>query len=152
MVEQKLPQENLISLALEFNRIVLLGNYETDPERWDKVTKKLDEKGWKYNIVNTEFRHSALSGSNVIESVEEIRHFVPMILLMDTTKKQQCLDMISYRMEVWGDVQLIWVNQECVLNENDRNDFHAYGWSYVENENFLEILEASEHKLSPPTP
>ena len=93
-----------------------------------------------------------MSGSNVIESVEEIRHFVPMILLMDTTKKQQCLDMISYRMEVWGDVQLIWVNQECVLNENDRNDFHAYGWSYVENENFLEILEASEHKLSPPTP
>ena len=44
MVVKKLPQENLISLAFEFNRIVLLGNYETDPERWDKVTKKLDEK------------------------------------------------------------------------------------------------------------
>ena len=152
MAEQKLPQENLVAMALEFNRIVLVGDYEINPLRWNKIMRKLEEKGWKYNLVNTEYENSTLYGTNVIQTVEEIRNFVPMVLLMDTTQKQFWLDMISYRMEVWGDVQLIWLEQGCAISENDKKDFHAYGWSYIENVDLLDVLEDSENKLSPPAP
>ena len=152
MVEQKLPQENLVAMALEFNRVVMVGDYGINPTRWNKVMRKLEQKGWKYNVVNTEYDSSTLYGANVIQTVEEIRHFVPLILLMDTTQKQHWIEMISYRMEVWGDVQLIWLEQGCAISQNDRNDFHAYGWSYVENLDFVEVLENSKSKSSPPTP
>ena len=120
--------------------------------RWIVEVDGVSVTEWTYNVVNTEYDSSTLYGANVIQTVEEIRHFVPLILLMDTTQKQHWIEMISYRMEVWGDVQLIWLEQGCAISQNDRNDFHAYGWSYIENLDIIEVLENSKSKSSPTTP
>ncbi|HJM54866.1 MAG TPA: hypothetical protein QGI72_01320 [Poseidonia sp.] len=140
MAHQHLLPNEIIEYARSLKQIALLGDSNIDHHSWLSIITKLEKDNWEYFIVDPAKNGLKIKGKTIHSTLEEINEDLGVILLMDTTQKKKWMDIISYRMEVRGDIELIWSHLGCEIEEIDKKDFHAYGWSFVHNEALLDHI------------
>lgn len=140
MVHRHLLLNEIIQNARKLKQIVLIGDTNIDRHTWVSIVSKLRTEGWNYHLIDPLNASSTLAGCSIHATLEEIEDDTGCILLMDTSQKDQWIQLITQRMEVRGDVELIWSQPGCELDENDVKDFHVYGWSFIRNEALLDYL------------
>lgn len=140
MVHQRLLPSEIIEHARTHEHIALLGNCNLDRNAWLSILASLEKSGWNYFIIDPTNSGLNIEGQPIYATLEEINEDIGFVLLMDTTQKKQWMDIIAYRMEVRGDIELIWSHLGCEINKIDESDFHSYGWSYVHNESLVDYI------------
>jgi predicted CoA-binding protein len=134
MALNAMPTQDLVEMALDYNIVTLIGDHSVNPKGWKHTIEVLNRKKWRFYLVDPDHAGQSFEGQTLLGSAEEIHHFVPLIQFMDTTQKDRWFDLASGRMEVWGDIQMLWMQKGCAVTQRDRDDAHAYGWSIIEGE------------------
>ncbi|MBT4982074.1 MAG: hypothetical protein HOM47_02780 [Euryarchaeota archaeon] len=134
MALNPIPNEELVEMALDYNAVALVGDYTANEKAWIHTIGSLRNANWRFHLVDPDHAGESFNELPILGSVEEIRNYVPLIQIMDTTQKEKWFELASQRMEVWGDIQMIWMHKNNAITQRDRDDAHAYGWSVIENE------------------
>ena len=134
MALNAMPNNELVDMALGYKVVALVGNFAVNENAWEHTIDALQRAGWRFHLIDPDFAGNSINGHIFLSSVEEIRQYVPLIQIRDSTQKSRWFDLVSQRMEVWGDIQMLWMHKYNAVTQRDRDDAHAYGWSIIENE------------------